>query len=76
MIRQAIQSLVQGPLATEWSPSLSTVFGDLNEEPVVPPARLKCSLLFTAVRVYGEEGTENSAEKKRARSPPALVCTD
>lgn len=52
MIRQAIQSLVQGPLATECAPSLSTLFGDLNEEPVVLPARLKCSPLFTAVRVY------------------------
>lgn len=35
MIHQAIQSLVQGPLAAECAPSPSTLFGDLNEEPVV-----------------------------------------
>lgn len=64
MIRQAIQSLVQGPLATECAPSPSTLFGDLNEEPVVLPARLKCSPLFTVVRVYGGEGTETQCRKK------------
>lgn len=66
MIRQAIQSLVQGPLATEYTPSPSTLFGDLNEEPVVLPAQLKCSPLFTAVRVYRGEGTET---RPRERGP-------
>jgi len=76
MIRRAIQSLVRGPLAAECAPSPSTLFGDLNEEPVVLPARLKCSPLFTAVRVYRGEGTETRQRERRPASPPALVCAD